>query len=351
MMIKDRTKLVGMFLLCVIPFSAYGSKYGVLHLKPVAVSQATSDVVANLLAGALIDLGHTVMDPDAMDRVAGEVLRCYEVDCALDIGSAARADRVIFGSVSALGEKHIVQVSVADVATRETIWAGSLAAKTAEDLDTVVKRLAMSISGGKTTEKTAEVGSVTQEEEKEPLRRRVFHTAGISVGMAIPLGGYADAGSMVRYGTTYWFEMPHWAVEVAAYYAHTSNLGFNLEGSAGEVVGPEISVLYLLNKGNISPYFGGGIGLGMIMMQPEGDWDIGTGIGPAFNVGGGLVFFRTYDIRITLDARYRINLAHATGFDGEDPRFEGPHHGFSFSIGFSYRPRPRGCGIGGFNIW
>jgi len=195
---------------------------------------------------------------------------------------------------------------------------------------------------------------VTEEEEKEPLRRRVFHTTGLKAGVILPLGGYADADMMIQYGFQYWYEMPHFAVEVAAYYAHTSTIGFDLNGSAAEGIAPEISVLYLPSKGDISPYFGGGFGLGWITITPDRTtFDLGLGVGPAFNAGGGLVLFRTYDLRITIDARYRINLAQVTGIIEQDNQFEGPHHGFTFSIGFSYRPRPRGrggCG-GCLNLW
>ena len=340
-------------LLCIIPFTASAVKYGVLHLKPVGVSYATTETVASLLVSDLTNYGHTVLNPDAMDAAVGDVLECYENECAAEAGAQAAVERVIYGSVSTLGEKYIVQVSVVNVMTKEILWAGSLAAKTAEDLDTVVKRLAKSISEGKKAEETVEVGLVIEEEEKEPLRRRVYHTTGFKAGMILPMGGYADAGLMYQVGAQYWYEMPNFAIEAAVYYAHTSSLGFDLEGTASEAVAPEISVLYMLSKGDISPYIGGGFGLGLIWLTPEEEWDLGAGIGPAFNAGGGLVLFRTYDIRITIDARYRVNFAQVTGFQAQDTRFEGPHHGFTFSIGLSYRPKPRnggGC-CGCLNIW
>jgi hypothetical protein len=87
---------------------------------------------------------------------------------------------------------------------------------------------------------------------------------------------------------------------------------------------------------------GGGLGFGMISLNPEG-YSFGTGMGVAFNGGLGVVFLRTYDIRVILDARYRVNLAQPTEIFG-DERFEGPHHGLMFSIGFTYRPKTSGCG-------
>ncbi len=356
---NDMIKWLVLVMILTLPLTGHAAKYGILHLKPVGVSEATAETAANLLAGDLIGLGHTVFNPDAMDAAAGMVIECYQTACAADAGAVAGVERVIYGSVSTLGDKHIVQVSVVSVATRNVVWAGSLAAKSAEDLDTVMKRLAKSISEGKKVEETVEVGMVTEEEEKEPARRRSFHTTGIKVGAMLPLGGYADASYLMHYGVQYWYEMPNFAIEVAGYYSTTGNIGYELEGAASEFVAPEISVLYLMSKGDISPYFGGGFGLGIISLTPEGGmWDLGTGLGPAFNAGAGIVFFRTYDIRITADIRYRVNFARVTGLVTEDPMFEGPHHGIAFSIGLSYRPKQtRGCGGGGcggggcINLW
>ena len=310
--------------MCLIPFALHAAKYGVLHLKGVGVSYATTETVASLLASDLTNYGHTVLNPDAMDDAVGEVLECYQSECAADAGADAMVERVIYGSVSTLGEKHIVQVSVVNVATREVIWAGSLAAKTAEDLDTVVKRLAKSISEGRKTQETVEVELVTAEEAKEPGRRRVFHTVGTTAGMVVPLDGYGGASSLYNLGWLYWYETPNLVAEVAGYFTFPGDIE---SGTAAEFCPAEFSLLYMMSKKDISPYFGGGIGFGWLVVDP-GE----TAYGLTLNAGGGLVFMRTYDIRFIVDARYHINLANV-------PNVEGPHHGFKFSIGLTYRPR------------
>ena len=164
-------------LLCIfflIPALAWSAKVGVLRLKAIDETAATADVVANLVASELSNYGHQVLNPDAMDAAVGEKLECYEPDCAAEAGFTAKAERVIFGSISRLGEKHIVQLSVVNVSTQKVIWTGSLTSKTVEDLDMVAKRLAKSISEGKKPEETVEVGMITEEEEKRPMRRRAF---------------------------------------------------------------------------------------------------------------------------------------------------------------------------------
>ena len=133
----NRIKWSALAIILILPLAATAAEYGVIHLKPVGVSHATTETVARLLASDLTNLGHSVLNPDGMDAAAGEILECYETACAIEAGLQANVDHVIYGSVSTLGEKHIVQLSVVNAATGQIVWAGSLAAKTAEDLDTV----------------------------------------------------------------------------------------------------------------------------------------------------------------------------------------------------------------------
>jgi hypothetical protein len=113
-------------------------------------------------------------------------------------------------------------------------------------------------------------------------------------------------------------------------------------GTALEICPVEFSLLYMLSKTDISPYFGGGIGFGWLTVESEDPYSIAeTAYGVTLNAGGGLVFLRTYDIRVVLDARYHVNLANM-------PDVDGPHHGIKFSLGVTYRPRFScfGCGLG-----
>lgn len=335
-MTSDRLKWLCLCITFLIPLSLYAAKYGVLHLKGVGVSYATTETVASLLASDLINYGHTVLNPDAMDDAVGEVLECYQSDCAADAGAVAMVERVIFGSISTLGEKHIVQVSVVNVATREVIWAGSLAAMEPEDLDMVAKRLAKSISEGKTPQETIEVELVTAEEEKEPRRRRVFGTFGVTTGVVAPLGGYGSAGALYNLGWLYRYETTNLVAEVGGYFTFPGDFE---TGVATEFCPVEFSLLYMLGKKDIAPYFGGGFGFGLLTIESDAPYYYTeTAYGMTLNAGGGIVFLRTYDVRLFLDARYHANFA-------DVPNNPGPHHGFKFSAGVMYRLRGC-CGFG-----
>jgi len=326
-------------IICFIPSVVFAAKIGVLHLKSVGVEPETAEIVANLLAAELSNYKYQVANPDVMDAVAGKKLTCYESDCAAEVGFTAKVEQVAFGSVSRLGEKHIVQISIVSVSTRDIIWSGSLSAKRAEDLDMAAKRLAKSIAEGRKVEETVEVGLILEEEAKKPLRRKVFHTAGIKAGMLLPIGGYGESSTMYHLGVLYWYETSNLVAELAAYSTFSGQLA-DPEGNATETCVPELSILYMLSRRDISSYVGGGIGFGILSLNPEAGFDPEAAYGFTLNGGGGIVFFRTYDIRVLLDLRYRVNMAQVENFDG-------PHHGLMFSIGFTYTPKPTGCLRGG----
>ncbi len=340
-----KRNLIQSVLLCVfllMPTFVWSARVGVLHLKPVDETAATADIVADLLASELSNYGHQVLNPDAMDAAVGEKLKCHEVTCAADAGFKAKVERVIFGSVSRLGEKHIVQLSVVNVAAQNVIWTGSLSAKTTEDLDMVAKRLAKAITEGKKPEEAVEVGMVTEEEEKEPMRRRAFFVTGPRFGTLLPLGGYGGSGTLIYIGWTAWYEIPNMAVEATWDIGFSGDLTDTTGGKATENIF-DISVLYFFNKGDFSPFVKGGAGISALGLYDEQGDAYGTGaaVGFGVDVGGGIVMFRTYDFRLVLEGTYHLNFVDVEGFDS-------PHHGPKFMLGLLYRvTKGRGCLGGG----
>lgn len=333
---------------CIIPLILHGAKVGVLHLKAVGVATETAEAVAGLLVSDLTNYGHQVLNPEAIDATAGERVECYESGCAAEVGFKAKVERMIFGSVSRLGEKYIVQVSVVNVSTREVVWSGSLAAKSAEDLDTVVKRIAKAIAEGKKVEEGAEVGAITEQEVTQEVKRKeTFYATGFNFIYGLPISGYAGASGLMGGSLINWYETPHFAVETGLSYFWSLNAlttsGVTTEPSVIDQ-GFNLSFFYLFSKEDFSPYVGGGLGPRFIEMK-AGTMDYGMNFGMTFNAGGGLALLRTYDFHILIDGRIILNLA-------EIPHYEGPHGSFNFSAGIVYRHRgkggcARGCGGGG----
>ncbi len=326
-------------LICLTPALIFAAKVGVLHLKAVGVDPGTAEVVSGLLAGELSNVGYQVLNPDAMNAAVGEKLRCYESTCAAKAGFKAKVDQVIFGSVSKLGEKHIVQISVVNVSSQEIIWSGSLSAKTAEDLDMVAKRLAKSIAEGKKAEETVEVGMVTKEEQKEPGRRKAFFVTGGKFGTLLPMGGYAGSSALMFGALAFWYEIPNMAVELSCDFGVSGNLSNYDDGKASEQI-VDMSLLYFFSKTDFSPFVKGGAGISILSLYDDIGYEFGSGIGFGANIGAGLVMFRTYDFRVLVEATYHVNFTDIADY-------ETPHHGPKFMLGLLYRARRGGCGGGG----
>jgi hypothetical protein len=215
---------------------------------------------------------------------------------------------------------------VVNVSTREVVWSGSLAAKTAEDLDTVAKRIAKAINEGKKVEVGAEVGTITEQETTQEVRRKeAFYATGGNFVFGLPVHGYADASSVMGFNWVNWYETPKFAVEFNLSYLWSMNAMTTGQITAEPSIidyGFDISFFYLFSKGDFCPYLGGGFGPRLIAME-TGDQGFGANFGMAFNAGGGLAILRTYDFHIIIDGRYHLNVANI-------PNYQGPHGAFAY---------------------
>jgi len=220
----------------------------------------------------------------------------------------------VYGSLLQLGYKIIVDVNVVRVATAELAFTDRLTADSEEDLDVVIRRLAAGIVTGKKAGATATVETVTAAEEKTPRRRASFSSAGLRTGYMWPTeDSWAGVTKMVAVDLVYRYETSKWQVEVVPFLGFRG--GSTNDNTAFDWAIFDFSFHYFLTLTDISPYFGGGLGFHSVAAEEnvlkesngyeyyEKIDDSGTGF--AFNVGGGIVFFRTYDFHLTADLRYQ----------------------------------------------
>ncbi len=330
------------FILFILPAALNAAKVGVLRFKGINVMDETASAVSELLVSELATYGHQVLNAEALDAAVGEKVDCYEATCAAEIGFKAKVERMIFGSISKFGEKYVVQATVVNVATSEVLWTGSASSKSAEDMDTVIRRIAKAIAEGKPVEAGAEVGMITEHEiTTESKRKEGFYSTGGGFTFGFPLGGYAGAGSLMGFTWMNCFETKNFMIQVNAL-SYLWSLGEEtVSGSAPNVMDMGLADFefdYFFSKSDFAPFAGGGVGMHLLMLDsPSGS---ATNFGMVLNAGGGLMFLRTYDFHVIVNAGYMVNFA-------DLPNFETPHHGFKMGLGVVYRPR-RGCGGGGF---
>lgn len=356
-MVKLFRGLLIAFVLLLLPYMLVAETIAVLDFKPIGVDPDLADAAVTLLRNDIASYKkYTLIEKDKVEKILGGPADCADKDCAAEIGDMINAEKVVYGTISKLGEKYVISVSIVQVAMKKLIYQDRISAASAEDLDTVSKRLAKSIVTGKKIEKTAEVGAVTEEETKEPKRRRSFYTVGGKFGWGLPIGSesYGGTSSLMGGDFLYWYETQNVIVEFSfgGYMTPIStSISFEQDTTedaiitAMEATYAQLSLLYLFSKEDICPYAGGGIGLRNMMVTQDnpGFYDDRTesAFGMGLTVNGGVMAFRTYDFRVFLDGSYSLNFANLETFGG-------PHHAFKICIGFTYKKEMGGgCTDGG----
>lgn len=305
----------------------------VFDLQPIGVDPNTSQVVSRILRQELGREGKfEVMDRGKMVNMLGEGFVCSDAPCASENGKKLGVAKAVIGGLSKLGEKVIMDVKLVNVENGKIEFYEKLATAKEEDLDTVAKRLAISLSTGRKAEETITTETVTEEEAKEVTRRKAFFTNGLRVGFKFPLAdAYGDVSKMTQIEWITWYELKDLALEVI------TGVHWGTEDNEYDTLSIEFpidfGVNYFLLKGDITPFFGGGIGLHSVSIvketgheeyyeeYTEHDWGLNLhGV-------GGLVIFRTSNVRGILDVRYDYTFADL----GDESA-----HGISVNFGISY---------------
>ncbi len=285
-------------------------------LQSIGVDKTTARVASELLGNELTNLGK-------LKIVKAEGV-CASVEEAVERSRGLQGDKAIMGNLSRLGEKIIVFASLIDVRTGEVEFSDQIVSVTVEDLDMVLKRLAVGLVERKKLEETVEVGKIIEEEFEEPRRRRSFLTYGVKAGYMFPiLGGYGGhREKMFTANLLTWYENPSFIAEPLA--------GVSVSGKSVDIHG-DISLYKAISRTDFAPYFGGGVGLHYVGCErptPEHwdnwVWDHGFGL----SAGGGVMGFRTYDFRILLDVKYSVVWAELLEEHGQD--------GVTLTIGTTY---------------
>ncbi len=349
-------RVVGfLFFIILIPFSLLAEKIAVVDFKGIGVDASLVEAAITLLRGDISSYKNIeVIEKEQMEKMLGKVVKCENKESAAEIGFKLGAEKVVYGTISKLGEKYVISANVVKVISHNIVFSDRVTATNAEDLDIASKRLAKSIATGKKVEKTGEIGKITEEETKEPRRKKSFYTVGGKFGMGMPLWNtYGGASALMGGSVLYWYETPKFIVEASmgeCFTPFTGSLGeYDTTGSdtsvhAVEATLAQLSILYLFSKEDFCPYAGGGIGMKYLGVYRETGYFADyaeTGFGMALNLNAGLVGFRTYDFRILLDVQYSLNMANV----GKE--FGGPHHSIGISFGFTYRKQMGGGGCGG----
>jgi hypothetical protein len=254
-------------------------------------------------------------EPDAHFVQSSEDAPCGDAACAAAAGRRLGVARVVYGSVSTLGRKLIVTLEVADVSAGRVVARDRMTIDRVEDLEPAAARLARALSAGVTTAQTAELGNITENESRTPTRREGESGLAVHLARWQPFTGYGDTSGGIEIGLGYWYETGAFAIE--------PRIGYRFDDGANDFdfheIPIDVSALAILSKSDIAPYVGGGAGLHwlqaswevssrtdgfLVTTSRETVWDSAW----AFGVHGraGVLFFRTYSVRLGLDVQYDL---------------------------------------------
>jgi hypothetical protein len=256
-------------------------------------------------------------------KIAPDSLPCSTRECALAAANTLSAEEVIFGSARKLGEKWILSGFRVRVKDGKQLSTARLDSKSIEDFEFAMKRMAEALAKEKSLEDVASIDNVTETEmgDAQHRRRQGFYAFGVKFGYLFPMGAksyqriseryiydYSTFTSSYQYDTTQykqvlitdfvnWFELPK---DLA--------LEWDLHVGWGAEFGSHFTLLKLFSRSDWAPYAGAGIGMDYVFPETYyGTSDPNKrNSGFALNAKGGMLLFRTYDFRVSVDAGYKI---------------------------------------------
>jgi hypothetical protein len=271
--------------------------------------------------------------------------RCGERACAIKLATQDSVDEVVFSLVKRLGSKWIFSSTIMRANGNDNFNQRGTAVNI-EDLEPVTQRVSDAILNRRSFQQVATVDNITaKEENNEPTRRKSLFTSGFSLGYMYPTGGSfsylkINADQNGYHESQPYSQMIRMAWLNAWEFRDNMMLGFDASWNAPNVVGGDISLKYLFSKTDYAPFLGGGLGIQYVGNLDDSAKAGKRNSGPALNMQGGMVFFRTYDIHLVTRAQYQVI------FNSDID------NGLGFDVGLVYRPKDKqGSGNGWSTFW
>ena len=279
------------------------------RFRGIGVDEELIDAVSHLLKGSLE--GEGVYIPVPADELVGYT-GCSEPSCAAEIARVEGFPWAVTGSITRLGSKMIVRVELVDAGSGEVRFTTDGSSLTEDDLDTVLKRLARSLSTGRDMESTAEVGMITASEYEEPRRRESYSSKSLDVGFLWPQeDSWGGVGRLTALDLAYQYD----TAEFFLLGRSGIRWGGDLDEEGGRGFGVnllDVKIGRYFSRGDFSPFISTGVGVhwawvkhrvveegGAILIEES---DSGTNL--ALTAGLGFTAFRTYDFQAQFEIEY-----------------------------------------------
>jgi opacity protein-like surface antigen len=279
------------------------------RFRGIGVDEELIDAVSHLLRGSLENEG--VYVPVQADERVGYT-GCSEPSCAAQIAREEGFEWAVTGSITRLGSKMIVRVELVEAVSGEIRFSTDGSSLTEDDLDTVLKRLARSLSTGKDMESTAEVGMITASEYEEARRRESYSSKSLDVGFLWPQNGsWAGVERLTALDLVYQHDTPEF------FLLGRSGIrwGGDIDNDGGRGFGLnilDVKIGRYFSRGDFSPFLSTGVGVHWVWVKKQIVEEGGTvyyeesdsGTNLAMTAGLGITAFRTYDFQAQFEIEY-----------------------------------------------
>lgn len=220
---------------------------------------------------------------------------CSDEECAKEVGQKLGAKQVLLCKLNPLGEKIIVQYILVETSSGKNLLSEQATAVSVEDLELVMKRVAISVAKLTPFSANAEVGSIVGEESVETLNKASRFNFGVGFGYLFPAEGYVNDKKSFTLNIYLDYEIQQYAVGM---------MGGARDGFAMNIYGN-----YLFSKTDFCPYVGGALGFHWVASHDdvyvyspnpvERDSD-----GIELGLSTGLRILHTYNIQIMINFEY-----------------------------------------------
>jgi hypothetical protein len=209
-------------------------------------------------------------------------------DQAGEAATKAGASLAITLRIARLGTNAVARIG-AYLPDGKLARSDELTAASPEDLEAVLRRLALSIATGRSAKELAELDSVSERESDPYLKYVATHLFGLKLG-AFFVQDRAEPGAeslALNGGGLFWMYDARWFI---------GEVALDLQKGEGDsLLSIGIGAYYPFTRGTVAPYLGGG--LAYSWADHGGAW----GEGIAFRVGGGLIVGRLSTVQFRLD--------------------------------------------------
>ena len=216
---------------------------------------------------------------------------CIDEECAKIIGEQLKADQVLLCKINPLGEKLIVQYQLIETSTGNTILSDRATATFVEDLDAVMKRVAISVARQTPFDANQEVGNIVVQESIGSLRQEARYNFGVGFGYLFPSAGY-DEDNDKSFTLNGYFDYEMLDFSAGLMMGARKGFAMNIYGN------------YLFSRSDISPYLGSSLGFHWVIHENFFEDDGKEGDGIELGVLGGIRLFHTYNFQIFIQGEY-----------------------------------------------